>query len=150
MSWMDWIRAKVTGKVVAQSEPPPREHAEPRASERATRDPAIAKLDAAIAALPDGPKKFGLYWERGLAYKKLDDLDRALADFDRVGKVLPALADVHGHRGECLLRQHKYEAAIDSLDRAIALLPRGTGEALAKKLATPPGSSGVILAPGVV
>src|ERR1700733_5054223 len=91
MSWMDWIKAKVTGRPAAPSE-------------RVERDPRIAKLDAAIAALPDGPEQIGLFFKRGLAYKERGaarndpaDLERALADLARVRKVVPELAAVYGH-----------------------------------------------------
>lgn len=118
MSWMDWIKAKLTGRPAAPSE-------------RVERDPRIAKLDAAIAALPDGPEQIGLYFKRGLAYKERGgarndpaDLERALADLARVRKVVPELADVYDHTAQCLLLLNKPEAAIDSCDRGIALLSR--------------------------
>jgi len=137
MSWIDWIKAKMTGRPVERGEPPAGEH-DARADQSPGRDPAIAKLDAAIAKLPDGPERFGLYFERGLAYKargiargSAEDLDHALADFARVGKVLPALADVYGQRGDCLVRLGKHEAAVDSLDRAIVLLPPSPPRGLA-------------------
>jgi hypothetical protein len=47
MSWIDWIKAKVTGRPVEQGKPHGGEH-DARADQSAGRDPAIAKLDAAI------------------------------------------------------------------------------------------------------
>jgi tetratricopeptide (TPR) repeat protein len=38
--------------------------------------------------------------------------------------VLPELADVYDHTGQCLLLLDRHETAIDSCDRGIALLPR--------------------------
>lgn len=153
MSWMDWIKTKVAGRPAAHDEPaaeragaqaserPARANAQAserptradaHASERGERDPKIAKLNAAISAARDERTRLTLHFERGTAYRERgvaredpEDLERALADFAHVTKVAPALGQVHMARGECLLRLGKHEAALDSFDRAIALLAVG-------------------------
>jgi tetratricopeptide (TPR) repeat protein len=130
MSWLNWVKTKFAGTPASDDgrDRPGGANAGPRdtaPSASRSQEQAIAKLTKKIAALPDGADKLGAYFERGVAYKEVGDLRRALADLARVAAAVPSLADVHGHCGECFLRLDDHARAIDSLDRAIALLPAG-------------------------
>lgn len=61
-----------------------------------TRPATHADIDAALARDPTNPS---LYVERGRAFTRIYEWDRALADLDRAVMLAPARADVYYYRG---------------------------------------------------
>jgi tetratricopeptide (TPR) repeat protein len=61
---------------------------------------------------------------RGIAHVQLGDLDRGLADLGAAARLAPDMAFLHFGHGAALNEAGRHEAAIEALDRAIALDPR--------------------------
>ena len=80
----------------------------------------IAELNARI---DHDPRDAGLYLRRGELYGLHGDCDAALADFDRVARLAPALAAVDLARGKALFRAGRLAPAQDALDRFLAREP---------------------------
>lgn len=87
------------------------------------RDDEIVRLSEVIDFPSNDAEQIQAYFKRAVEYKRLGDLDKALADFRRVAQAVPGLGAVYVHSGECLLIRGDHELAIVALDRAIALLP---------------------------
>ncbi|WP_082523863.1 tetratricopeptide repeat protein [Methylobacterium sp. Leaf399] len=63
------------------------------------------------------------FYNRGLAYKKKEDYDRAIADFNEAIAVDPSDADFFRSRGSTYDDMERYDAAIEDYDRSIKLDP---------------------------
>jgi tetratricopeptide (TPR) repeat protein len=91
-----------------------------------TRPAAHADIDAALVRDPNNPS---LYVERGRAFTRIYEWDRALADFDRAVMLAPDRADAYYYRGllyasapggrEAQLR------ALEDFRRCLGLAPQG-------------------------
>ncbi len=88
------------------------------------RAAAIADLDRIIALGLKGiseTKQARLLRDRGHAYVRANELDKALASYDEAAKLDKTHADVHRWRGDVLLRQGKHEQAVAAYDRYLEL-----------------------------
>ena len=93
----------------------------------------IALWSYVINAYPDRVPQ--AYLNRGLAYGRSGQLDRALEDFTAAAILDPGSADAHMNRGVALGVKGRYAEATDELDEAIRLRP-GSSEAYLNRAAT--------------
>lgn len=63
------------------------------------------------------------HYNRGWAYSKKDDYDRAIEDYDRAIALNPKDASAYYYRGYTYRSKGDYDRSIDDYDRAIALYP---------------------------
>lgn len=64
------------------------------------------------------------YVNRGVAYYRLKQHEKAVADFDRAIKIAPALVQAWNNRGVARQALRQYKAAIADYAKAISLNPR--------------------------
>jgi len=78
-------------------------------------------------AFEEGDESIMLLLSRGAAYIRMEDFDRAIADFSSALKLDPHNERASYYRGLAYLNKGNFEKAADDLNRAIALNPeRGT------------------------
>ena len=63
------------------------------------------------------------YVDRGIAYGRKNQYDRAIADFDRAIQLNPQLKGIHSNRGLAYVNKRDYDRAIADLDSEIQLNP---------------------------
>jgi Flp pilus assembly protein TadD len=81
---------------------------------------AVTYLDNALALTPSDPE---LYTLRALAWSKMDQRERAAADWARAAELAPEDAEPHLHRGMDHLRRGELDQAMDALGTALKLEP---------------------------
>ena len=101
--------------------------AERHVTRRAVRTPSIrppvrARSESCTEALGDG-EDTEVYSNRGSAYLMIDEIDRAISDFDRAIQLEPDNAIRYYNRGIAFSRKHQVQKAIDDYSRAIQLRP---------------------------
>jgi tetratricopeptide (TPR) repeat protein len=64
-----------------------------------------------------------VYSDRGSAHLMIDEIDRAISDFDRAIQLEPDIAFRYYNRGIAFSRKHQAHKAIDDYPRAIQLRP---------------------------
>jgi tetratricopeptide (TPR) repeat protein len=79
-------------------------------------------LQRCTEALGDG-EDAEVYSNRGSAYLMIDEIDRAISDFDRAIQLEPDNAIRYYNRGIAFSRKHQVQKAIDDYSRAIQLGP---------------------------
>ena len=82
---------------------------------------AVSYLDNALALRPDDPDIYNL---RGVAWSKMDEPERAAADWAKAAELSPRDPEPHMNRGVDYLRHQDYDLAIESFARAIAIDPK--------------------------
>ncbi len=98
--------------------------------------PPQAQADACTALI--GSKRYRgqnlaiLHSNRGVAYGKAGDHERAIADFDAAIRISPGHLRAHVNRGNAALARRDYERAIASFSQAIRLEPRNTQHLLSR------------------
>lgn len=86
---------------------------------------AISGCSAIIDAGTDTAKNLaGAYNNRGLAYRKKGDADRAVKDYNRAIKLDPEHASAYYNRGLVSYDKGKFDQALKDYDRAIELDPK--------------------------
>jgi tetratricopeptide (TPR) repeat protein len=117
-SWSIGAPAREVPRVLGDSEPSPAAlcalYQLDRQYERA--------LQRCTQALGDG-EDAEVYSNRGSAYLMIDEIDRAISDFDRAIQLEPDNAMRYYNRGIALSRKHQVQKAIDDYSRAIQLSP---------------------------
>jgi tetratricopeptide (TPR) repeat protein len=83
-------------------------------------DEIIRDYDEAIRLRPELAK---LYYNRGVAWLRRNEITKALDDLDRAVRVDPQFAVAYGLRAEARLAQKSYDLAIRDCDEAIRLAP---------------------------
>jgi tetratricopeptide (TPR) repeat protein len=86
---------------------------------------AIAACTRVIAAHPKSLNFSILYYNRGLAWYKTGELEKAKSDYDQSVAIDPAFAPSYGQRGRLFLKNQDYDRALSDLDQAIRLSPAG-------------------------
>lgn len=76
------------------------------------------------ASLEINPANAVAYCDLGSAFKQLNQLQAALASYERAIVLDENLADAHSNRGVVLSELQRFEEALASLDRTVALSPR--------------------------
>lgn len=85
----------------------------------------LKKYDVAIrdfdAALRINPAYARAYYNRGLAYNRLNQLEKALADFNQVIALEPKYVDAYNSRGSLHLSRKQYQSAASDFEKAVAI-----------------------------
>lgn len=82
-------------------------------------DEAVSRLDGR----DDLPGAYRIYHNRGIAYAAFGDLDRALADFNKVIVLNPTYQHAYKDRGAAYLNLGDYRQALSNFDQALVLDP---------------------------
>lgn len=82
----------------------------------------IKTLDATIAR---APRESALYCQRGRLYEQLEEVDKALADYDVAVSLLPGSSNFND-RGCVHMAAGNLKSAIEDFDRAIAADPKSS------------------------
>jgi tetratricopeptide (TPR) repeat protein len=77
-----------------------------------------------IQVLQRDPEFVDAYQERGQAYVRLDQLDRALRDFNHVTQIKPHDAQSYFNRALVQMSMKQFDDAIRDLDQAILFQPK--------------------------
>ena len=86
-------------------------------------DASPATIDACTALIQSNPWNDGAYVNRGIAYRRLGDIDRAIRDYDQAIRVNPRAADALNNRGNAFRAREEYDRAMRDYDEAIRLDP---------------------------
>ncbi len=84
---------------------------------------AVRDLSRHIESSPGDPRLSRDYFNRGIAFTGLDDLDSALADYNASIALDPGFAGAYINRGGVLMKKGEYKRAIDDFNTALALNP---------------------------
>jgi tetratricopeptide (TPR) repeat protein len=87
------------------------------------RAQAFEKLDKPVDARADLVMAVGAFFDRGVVYMDHDELESALADFNRAIELNPGVAKYYTFRGMVLNRMDKPKDAIENFNTAIDLDP---------------------------
>jgi tetratricopeptide (TPR) repeat protein len=86
-------------------------------------DASPTTVDACTALIQSNPQNDGAYVNRGIAYRRLGDIDRAIRDYDQAIRVNPRAADAFNNRGNAFRARQEHERAMRDYDEAIRLDP---------------------------
>lgn len=86
-------------------------------------DASPATIDACTAIIRSNPRNDGAFVNRGIAYRRLGDLDRAIRDYDEAIRVNPRAADAFNNRGNAFRALDEHDHAMRDYDEAIRLDP---------------------------
>ena len=90
---------------------------------KCSTDSSPAAIDACTEILRLNPQNDGALVNRGIAYKRLGDIDRAIRDYDAAILLNPRAADAYNNRGNALRDSGRFDRAIRDYDEAIRLDP---------------------------
>jgi len=76
-------------------------------------------VDALTKAIANDPSNFGAFLNRGLAYDKLNEYDKALADYDSAIAIVPAFGRAFHNRGHVHSKLKQHEQAVADYDEAL-------------------------------
>lgn len=96
---------------------------QPNSWRQCLSDASPATLEACTALIQSNPRNDGAYVNRGIAYRRLGDLDRAIRDYDEAIRVNPRAADAFNNRGNAFRARDEHERAMRDYDQAIRLDP---------------------------
>jgi tetratricopeptide (TPR) repeat protein len=86
-------------------------------------DASPATIDACTTLIRSNPRNDGAYVNRGIAYRRLGDIDRAIHDYDQAIRVNPRAADAFNNRGNAFRARDEHGLAMHDYDEAIRLDP---------------------------
>ena len=81
------------------------------------------RVGRTLAPLRNDSQSAAAYYDRGNAYFRRQDYDRAIAHYDVAISLNPNYVDAHIGRGNAYLRTHDYDRAIANFNEAIRLDP---------------------------
>jgi len=87
-------------------------------------DTTPAAIEACTAVIFLDPTNDGAFVNRGIAYRRIGDYERALSDYDQAIRLNPAAADAFNNRGNAYRELHEFDKAIGDYDEAIRLNPK--------------------------
>lgn len=70
------------------------------------------------------PHDDGAFVNRGIAYRRAGDIERAIRDYDEAIRLNPRAADAFNNRGNAFRTRHEFDRAMRDYDEAIRLDPR--------------------------
>jgi tetratricopeptide (TPR) repeat protein len=82
-------------------------------------------IDAYTKALAQRPNNATTYYDRGVAYGRLNSWKEATDDYSRSIEHDPGMARAYNNRATAYAEQHQYQKAIADFTKAISLDPRG-------------------------
>ncbi|MBI2901544.1 MAG: tetratricopeptide repeat protein [Planctomycetes bacterium] len=88
------------------------------------QDPAADELDRLTARLKENPKDARALMQRGTIYQRMNQHDKAIADFDDALRLEPDNAQAHFARGVSLMALKRKDEALASWEKAVALDPK--------------------------
>ena len=86
-------------------------------------DTSRAAVDACTLVIESDPQNDGAFVNRGIAYRRLGDLDRAIRDYDEAIRLNPRAADAYNNRGNAFRALDDLTRARRDYDEAIRLNP---------------------------
>ena len=87
-------------------------------------DTSPAAIEACTSIIFLDPHNDGAFVNRGIAYRRFGDLDRAIRDYDEAIRLNPRAADAFNNRGNVFRAREQFELALRDYDEAIRLNPR--------------------------
>ena len=89
--------------------------------------PVSQAIDFFTAEIAKNPQDTDALWTRARLWIERNDLDRALADYDEIIRLVPDYAPSYVLRSKSLLRKGRIDQALAGLDKAIQLDPKDAG-----------------------
>ena len=86
-------------------------------------DATPAAVDACTAIVLLNPQNDGALVNRGIAYRRIGDIDRAIRDYENAIRLNPNAADAFNNRGNAFRAKEEFDRAIRDYDEAIRLDP---------------------------
>jgi tetratricopeptide (TPR) repeat protein len=86
-------------------------------------DASPAAIDACTAIIFLDPQNDGAFVNRGIAYRRIGDVERAIRDYDEAIRLNPRAADAFNNRGNAFRARNDFARAIRDYDEAIRLDP---------------------------
>jgi Tfp pilus assembly protein PilF len=87
-------------------------------------DSSSAAIKACTSIIFLDPHNDGAFVNRGIAYRRFGDLDRAIRDYDEAIRLNPGAADAFNNRGNIFRAREQFDLALHDYDEAIRLNPR--------------------------
>ena len=82
-----------------------------------------AAIAACTSIIVSDPRNDGAYVNRGIAYRRAGDIERAIEDYDEAIRLNPGAADAFNNRGNAFRTRDEFERALRDYDEAIRLDP---------------------------
>ena len=96
--------------------------------ENQTEDETVAEAEAGLqdefVTLMETPNDAKSYCERGIAYYKKREYDKAIADYSEAIKLKPDYAEAYSNRAKAYLKKADFDRAIVDYTKAIELNPQ--------------------------
>jgi tetratricopeptide (TPR) repeat protein len=86
-------------------------------------DTSSAAINACTSIIFLDPHNDGAFVNRGIAYRRLGDIDSAIRDYDEAIRLNPRYAHAYNNRGIILLEQGNLDRAVADFERAIREQP---------------------------
>lgn len=86
-------------------------------------DTSPAAIDACTAIIFLDPHNDGAFVNRGIAYRRVGDVEHAIRDYDEAIRLNPRAADAFNNRGNAFRTWDEFERAMRDYDEAIRLDP---------------------------
>ena len=86
-------------------------------------DTSPAAIEACSSIIASDPQNDGAFVNRGIAYRRIGDLDRAIQDYDQAIRLNPHAADAFNNRGNAFRTRDDLGRAMKDYDQAIRLDP---------------------------
>lgn len=86
-------------------------------------DTTPAAIEACTSVIFLDPTNDGAFINRGIAYRRIGDLERALSDYNEAIRLNPLAADAFNNRGNAYKELDQFDRAIQDYDEAIRLNP---------------------------
>ena len=86
-------------------------------------DTTPAAIEACTSIILSNPSNDGAFVNRGIAYRRVGDIDRAIKDYDEAIRLNPNAADAFNNRGNTFRTRDEFDRALSDYDEAIRLDP---------------------------
>lgn len=86
-------------------------------------DTTPAAIEACTSVIFLDPKNDGAFINRGIAFRRIGDLERALSDYNEAIRLNPLAADAFNNRGNAFKELNQFDRAMQDYDEAIRLNP---------------------------
>ena len=86
-------------------------------------DTSSAAIEACTSIILLDPHNDGAFVNRGIAYRRIGEIDRAISDYDEAIRLNPRAADAFNNRGNAFRARDELERAMSDYDEAIRLDP---------------------------